>query len=1061
MKLLLVASALFCYSVGANRAAAQDKGSRFLQSSETLFSPFSPESRVDVSTWSGNGTLEFLPGPTNSPLGGEATRINIEAKADGFVFWLKANTPLAEGSKQISWWVYSRSMPWADVKVVLESPDGQVRRYKAPSLGESAWTRYVVALDGLGTPIDSLPANAQPTAGWKFRGLTLGYQPFQKGSIYVGELTTSSQPLAKTLTDSWSLRDVDESVTYQSAYTGFNMAYTGEGETRRVPLPLLLFPARRATQVSWQVTDGSGKIVDGGEKSLATLTNLRSTDFVLPRLPAANYWVRFKLFDAKQQLLSQYLASYLVHRGRAVKPIETKNASFDIFWPNQGAVELRVQGPFAKAVEVPLQGVRIGDSIVCDWRDGSGASMGKGATIVSDPAKIALLPPMALRGQQRFELQLELRRNRELLDKRTVGLLVRQNAEPLKDVAPRKSGAFCLRETGTFSLRADQSKPASDFIQHVGQNGSQALLTFNWSEIEPARGFIQYALLDKRLREATEAKVPVIFTVYAHLDHVPRWLWYEQMLSQNGQNDHYSASYIRRTSPVATQARAALVELARALMTRYKNNSQIVGWNFSQGVESFWSDASRNGYVVDYSRTASSQFATYLRQKGWNLKRISDALGHPVANWDDVTPPQPIFSDSLDLRPIWLAWQAWKQVMPAQTFDQTLTPLRLTDPKRDLYLYAMLGTGDPTGHLAVFKKHHAITCFGGSNAAISPFFESLAEQMGVELEAESSAVPPYEPSLQLALFYKLSHGGTKGGSNIMWGRFFDAKNPLHQGAAKSASQWMNLANLASASRPRHSGLAIGVGMQSLINKTRSFMFVDWVNTEAYGFAPMLNQTVNASSQAGYVTDATPLDQLQKWPGILFQQSPLLDDATAQRLANYVRSGGKLILQADTGSINQKGEKTTLLRQLLGVKMGDETVQKVGRGQVQWLSTPIDWLQADVVRRVAAWTGYTPPVTSSESTVRHALRVAADGKTFYLVLFGKTWQGGGNPRLEQLGQTPVSSNIQFNSLAAGVKWRITDLEGNTRLGEKSSEELRAGLPLEVKPGLLRILKLEQF
>jgi hypothetical protein len=1026
--------------------SAQTSNPRFISSSEARFAPYSLPYGTDVPTLTGEGTAEFVTATTPSPLGGSATRVDIEAKAKGLTFWLKTDVALPAEAKRLSWWVYSRPMPWADVKVVLENPAGEIQSYKAPSLGESPWTRYVVALDALGDASGSLGSNPRPTTGWKFRGLTLGYQPFQKGSISIGEFATSREPLPAALTNSWSLRDVDESITFQSAYTGFNLGYIGEGTSTAVPLPLLLFPARSATLIQWQITTGNGAIADVGQQNLTELRNLPTTDFVLPSLPAANYWARFKLFDAAHQLLGEYTSAYLVHRSDARKFAEIQKSDFDAFWPKLGIVELPLRGPYEAPLNVPLQGARNGDDVDWSWFDGAGRKLGDGSSTVTNASKIELSPPVSLLGQQRFELQLRLKRGAATLDQRTVSLLVRQPTAPLVASQPNPPRNLALRETSTFSLRANQDKLAADFIRHVGETGSETFLSFNWGEIEPAPGFIQYALLDKRLQLASEAKIPVIFTILAHLDHMPRWLWYEQMLNQNGQNEHYSASYIRRPTPIAPRMRAALVRTARELMAHYKDNPQIVGWNFSQGVESFWSDAARNGYIVDYSVTASRQFASYLKAQGWTLA-------------DQVTPPRPTFDDGLDLRPIWLAWQAWKQSAPALVFNAMLGPLREADPHRNLYLYAMLGTGDPTAHLQVFKKYNAITCFGGSNSSISPFFESLAQQSGVELEAESSAVPPYEPSLLLALFNKLSHGGTHGGSNVMWGRFFDASNPAHQSSSKAAAQWLNLANRASESRPQLSGLAIGVGMQSLINRTRSFMSLDWNALNAFNFSAMLNQTVDGSAQTGYVTDSTPLDQLQKWPAILWQESPLLDDAAAHRLDAYVRGGGKLILQGRTSTVNHKGENTALLRQLLGAAQGDESVKSLGKGKFQWLSQPIDWQKAEAFRAATTWTGYVPPVSSSEAKVRPALRLSSDGKTRYLFAFAKSWQGGGNPRLEQLGETPLQATMSFNSLPAEEKWTLTDLESGIALGVKSSEELKNGLSLDVKPGLMRMIKLE--
>lgn len=993
--------------------------------------------------------------------GGPARVAELTAGARGAEFWLLADAEIPADTARISWWLYTRATPWAEIRIVLESPDGAVATYRAPSAGDSAWTRYAIDWATRGDPIRVLERKSA-TGQWRFRGWTFRYQAFNHGRVRLGPVTTSARPIAADPDMSWSLRDVDESISEQSAYSGFRVGLDGTDVPPAVPAGLMVAPARRVGAVhtmSWQIADSVGRIVAVERQPVAPDEN---RDALLPVLPAGTYWIRVKLCDEAGTLLKDWYGCYLIHRNRAPALPATAAARFDIFWPGQGqnAIELK---DLQKVLTVPVSGLAPGDQVQVVWRDATRKDISQNIMTFAASGEATITLPQEVRGPAAYWLTLGQLREGKILDQRTMQILIPGSPPTFalsKPFESKRERFFSLRETDVGSVRADQWPAREAFINHCAQTGSTEFMCFNWDELEPREGLLLFPLMDQRIERAAAAGVPVIPTLFTHLDRVPSWLWLETMLDQGLQNRHYSASFIRRTSPVAARAPKALAETARQIVRRYRDCPAIAGWNFSQGIESFWSDASRNGYVVDYSASARNAFAAYLKDNGWTLEKIAEQSGRAIGSWDQVEPPAPNFDDALDLRPLWLAFEDFKQAAPARYFEPLFAAIRSEDPRRPIYQYSAMGVGDLTCHLDVFKRHQASVCFGGSESSISPFFESLCLQYGVPLDAESAAVPPYAPSLALTLFNKLSHGGIHGGFNIMWGRHFDPQSQAHIDGAAMAARWADVVSGVGDTRPVDAGLAIGVGTRSIINRTRSFMWIDWMNLPArsYGLAPMLAQTVGGSAHVGFVTDHTPLEQLQRWPAILFMEAPILEDAARERLLAYVRGGGTLILQGETGRYDAAGRETWALRTALGDPKPDAIID-VGKGRVKWLSTPVNWNKTGACESAAGWAGYRPPMMVTPAQVRHALRRSADGNVYQAVLLYKTWEGG-NPKSENLNMPAVRSQMKLPVLPEGASWRIRDLGSGENLGSKTSAELRDGMPVETSPGVLRILELRR-
>ncbi len=987
----------------------------------------------------GNGKVGVKVSAARTPLDGAACSIDFQAGKKGLQLWLRTDHIIPNGTSQISWWMYTRGLTYLNFDAVIETPQGKLQLYKVNGRTDDFWSRGIWAFIDRKKPRKEI-AQIKPTGKWHFRGWLLWFPAHSRGKFKWGEVIFSKNRVRQP-SFSWSLRDVDLSKRWMGAYSGFRIAYEAAENLPAAPLGAFLYLSKHPKSLNWQITTGSGKVIDAGLVKIDEVKNVRQTSLKLPELPVGNYWMRVKVFGENRKLLNQFLLSYLIHRSPVctVPNIPSQN-NFDIFEPDKGNLSINVNSADSDIIPIKVRNTDA-DEITWELKDGANRSVAKGAMTLPaaknvDAISVRLRKPLS--GPECYELVLAARKDKLLLDERTCTIYV--NAPFVDSPKFRQvnylDGAFELRETDYRSLFASQDKGFVSFVDYAKKNHAQIFLCCYWDDIEPAPGFFQFPILDKRLAIAAEYQTPAILTIYGHMDHLPRWLWYEQLLDQGIQNRQFCSSYLRRFSPASTRTLDSYANMIRHIVRRYKDQSVIAGWNFSQGIESFWSDSSYNKLVVGYNSEMAKRFGGVL--------------------------PQPLFSNKLDLRSDWLRFESMKQDQVKKVLEQTFSAIRAIDREKPIYQYTVNGAGDPNQYLPIFKKYNATACFGAGESVFSPFIESLCRQAGVALDGESSGVPPQLPTLMVTLFNRLAYGAWGGGINIQWGRFFNHNRHREIKGVKELARWFTRLNKLPENSPDSSGLAIGVGVRSQINLSRSFMWPDWVKLNTYLFGDALIHALRASAQVGFVTETSPQEYLAKWPAIIFLESPILSQAANRNLVQYVRSGGKLILQGNTGRYEINGKETWHLRKSFDVPFASEKPVKFGKGWVQWLKKPINFRASDdLLKKHLSWTGCIRPVEALDntSTIWYALRSTGNKNNYFLILLGKNWHGG-RPAVDS-EQKRLTTLIRFNKLHPGSLWQLTDIASGRIIGKMSSEQLASGLKVSVAPVSLKIIRLEKL
>jgi len=995
--------------------------------------------------------------PGGDMVSGPALALELPRVSRESEFWLKVDVPFDSSCRRLAWWVYSRGASWAELKAAIEETDGSIRLYRVPACGDSPWTRYDWDVQSASSSFAILENTGRTNKERRFRGWVFRCPPFAQGKFIFGRLIMNFDAPETPLRYAWIFRDIDESKTFQMAFSGFRLSGEGCGPEARLPLQFLYNDVKDCSVLEYLIRTVSGRAVDCGRIELSRIGDPARTDVVLPALPPGNYWVTVRRFDRHAAFLGTLDASYLVNHSPVRQlPPECTPDMFD-FWPGIAEVEIRFSGAPDASISVPVRSMQTGDKVKTIYYGPDKRKAGESVVDIVAPAQtITFKPPIAIQPSTAWRLELQHIRNGVLLDQRIVPLLVTAPSVPAAVVSGKFSHPlFPLEETETISIENEALKTA--FGRHLAANRNGWGMSFYWDEIEPVPGFIQYPVIDRYLAEAVAGKIPVTFTLVTHLDRVPRKLWFEQMLDQNGTNHHYTGSFTRHVDPCGAQTWAAYRRTVRELVSHYNDHPEITGWNFSQGVESFWSDASRNQRVVGYSRAAGQAFAAWLRERGWSLTDLSRASGREIGSWDDLTPPQPVFNGELDLRPLWLEWEDFKQQVPGDLFGKLFATVRGVDDHRVLRQYSGMGVGDLNMVLPVFQKYRAQVCFGGGEAMIHAYLQSLCRQAGVPLAGESSAVPPCPPSQLYSMFFELAYGDTDGGINIMWGRFFDPAAPAgtYLEASAQAAKVAACVREIGPTRLLTANAAIGTGMRSIINRSRSFMWTDWCSLNTYQFMDALSFVVGNNLQTAFVTENSSPEVLRQWPLIVFTESPLLHDAAASRLADYVSSGGILVLMGQTGLYDQNGKPSDRLKKLFNLSVCDGKPVAFGKGQVLWLPQPLKW--GKELLPLLAEHGYARPVRVKDTRVKCALRRKIGTDDYYLVLFGKTWTGG-NPRSGELGNDPVETSVVVTLPGPSRRLQLENVVTGERLGILSSRELSSGFTIRIKPAEMQIIRL---
>lgn len=984
---------------------------------QVLF-PFQPQS-VKVLAGSPPESAEIV--KNASLTGGDLFALQPQRKGERQSFYLGCDQVITSDVRRIGYWLLTRGSSACEVNVAIEEADGEINLYRAPASGDSPWTYYeweVAAPDQKLRSFDHAPASGKR----KFKGLVIHVLPFTNGTYRFGEVVMSSAVRPPARQYAWTLRDVAEDLRHQSAFSGFKLSY--EGCEAKAALPAeLLFGSREAVKIKGMIYNGAGDVFDN---FAIDRSQVKNQNLILPALPRGNYWLDLKRFDGDGKLLTQTRLSYLVNFSPVATLPPTQTPQLYDILPESAKIEFAAT---SSELAIPRR-AQAGDILSYSWRNPynqvilTGESTGQNIKVPAVDSR-----PMVLK------LDLQLLRDGAVIDRRS-GTVTFAGVKAPAAGTPAKAGEFFpLDETETVSVTQDDIK--ASFADHLVPNGSNWSLNFYWSEIEPVEGVILYPVIDRYLEIARQKKIPVTLTFYIHLDHVPEWLWFDQLLDQNGRNMHYSASFTRKFSPASERTLKALGRMVKAIVSTYKNDPSVIGWNFSQGIESFWSDASRNHLTVGFDQSTVNAFMTYVKKNQLAV----------------TAPPVMTFDGKADLRPEYLAWEEFRQQLVNCYFKTIFAAVREAGGTQPIKSYAGMGVGDITRMLPVYKEYGAELCFGGGDSPVHAFLQSQARHAQVPLVGESFALPPFAPTLKFVMFTEIAYGDMFGGINIMWGRHF-TPGPVQTEALAASSEAAQLAqairDLGKSELVTANG-ALMFGMLSMVNVSRSSMWIDWVNLNTDGFAAALNAVVQNNLQMPFVTDATPLEILKQYRIIVLNESPILRDQSAADLAEYVKNGGTLIIMGNTGRYNQDGRATDTLTALTGAKSG-ETV-KFGRGKIIKLAQSLDW--GKEFMPLLGANGFSRPVRPVNGSVRTALRRQTVTGDWHLYLFGKTWESG-NPHAAEVAGKTVSTKVEIK-LPAG-DYSLSDVLNQRELGVYSAEALRNGVDFTVNGGELKIIKM---
>lgn len=233
-----------------------------------------------------------------------------------------------------------------------------------------------------------------------------------------------------------------------------------------------------------------------------------------------------------------------------------------------------------------------------------------------------------------------------------------------------------------------------DDAKQVGYNIVE--LPAPWYDEEPLPGVYQFDTLDTLVQAAKERGLAVVLRVHPKPGIVPDWLAPELQEDENGLAHGLWAGGTNFTwTPGSLVLRQRLGEFLTTLAARYRQDPLVVGYTLSNlFFDHGWHDMPWLGQTVDYSDSSRRAFVAFLRQRyGNDLAAVAAAHRLDYHSWEDLAVPHPALSyDAYGRampRPdrLWLDWAEHKNQVLADFRIGAVDALRAGDPACEVGIY--------------------------------------------------------------------------------------------------------------------------------------------------------------------------------------------------------------------------------------------------------------------------------------------------------------------------------------------------------------------------------------
>jgi len=319
-------------------------------------------------------------------------------------------------------------------------------------------------------------------------------------------------------------------------------------------------------------------------------------------------------------------------------------------------------------------------------------------------------------------------------------------------------GVFHHEEAGFRAMLAGMKARGSNVVQ----------IGITWDQIEPIEGVFDWSNLDAYVACLTETKTPFILAHIASniFNRTPIDICGDWMVDDRNRTGLWRNTEIM--SPVSPAYLKAAADFTRRLISRYKTNPYLVGYEFiNHGEDSglFFDDRKS---VTDYSPVARDDLRAFLKGHYSDLAALNAAWGSNFTDWETVEPPLPQWEKEADLSAAWLDWTAWKLDVCQRTITGLFNPIvQELDPERAVLDYAAY-IGPFETLLPDMTPNWWLLDGGGEDPRMGRV-NSLSRAWGVRRQSESHEVPPANLNYQMDLLgQSLRNGADQIRYNLVW-----------------------------------------------------------------------------------------------------------------------------------------------------------------------------------------------------------------------------------------------------------------------------------------------------
>lgn len=486
-------------------------------------------------------------------------------------------------------------------------------------------------------------------------------------------------------------------------------------------------------------------------------------------------------------------------------------------------------------------------------------------------------------------------------------------------------------------------KDFEDHVDNLRDAGYNCyILRLTWRRLNPLPGVMDFSVLDQRIAYLDKIGMPYLLQINWSFTDQPDWLDVDLMEDQSGDTQVWDAKGVLPTA-ADTKLRAGIAALIHGLQGRYLADKNLIGYEFL-GVGCDWllPDAPYLGVTVDYSPAARAAFQRYLRDtKGQTLASLNARYGTSYTVFSDVPLPSPNFTPDPDFSPRWRDFMDFKRWFSTDYITFLANTVRAMDQRRAISLYAMGGVWMP---LDLCKMQGVYLANGGAEGEHQPIPRFSREYLhGMSDRSESvSCEFGSEIRVDSDIFNMLSMGGL--GTSI--NNFCRAGSKLYTGASGAAQmaywrKWTAILAELKDSKPAIDDVAIVASPDLLFYDARTiFGDVAWFPEWEQG-RKIANEE-NLRPQWVYEEDLPIALPGKRLAVLLGQYGRIVEAATIQRLVDYVKRGGVLVMDIASGSqIPDPAAKPFALWRALGLPAPDATTASFDANAAKYQAPVID------------------------------------------------------------------------------------------------------------------------